>query len=80
MDTLKVKCQVNNGMFSNKVQATIQTGYGEVETLVSKDFVQNGKLVLKIDHETDDDIYVFIPGDLVKGDRYVKVNKRITEV
>lgn len=80
MEKIELKCQIEKGMFSDEVQATFDTGYDRVQTLVSGDLVHNGKLVLQVDQETDDDIYVFVPGEITKGNRYIKVRKKLIEV
>jgi hypothetical protein len=80
MDYLELKCNVEKGMFSNEVQVTFDTGYDQIQTLVSEDFIHNGKVVLKIDSESEDDIHVLVPGDIIKGNRYIKIKRKIAEV
>lgn len=80
MEKLSVKCEVQNGMFANESFVTIDTGYGDVQALVSKDLIENGEIELSINSESDDEFFVVIPGEVTKGQRIVRFKRPIPEV
>lgn len=75
MEKIRVKCAVSGGMFSDEVQATIDTGYGQVETLIPARLVREGELDLVLDHESPEDFFAFIPGEVTKGKHFVRIKK-----
>jgi molybdopterin-binding protein len=75
--TIKVKCEIEKGMFQSEVNVKINTGYQVVESLISKNLVNEDFIELKIDDIEDNDMFVIIPGDITKGERIVKFKKPI---
>ena len=83
MKKIRAKCQVQEGMFNSESFVTINTGYGEVQSLVSSELIDNGKIELTLDsdnEDTEDFFVVIIPGEVIKGNRLVKLKKNISEV
>jgi hypothetical protein len=75
MEKIAVKCKVKNGMFPNESFITINTGYGDVQSLVAKELIQNGEIELSIDAEIGDELFVIIPGEVTKGQRLVRLKR-----
>ena len=80
MEKLLVRCEVQEGMFSNESFVTIKTGYDEVQSLVSKDLIENGKIELAVDTKSDAEFSVIIPGEITKGQRLVRLKRPTPEV
>jgi molybdopterin-binding protein len=80
MKTIKVKCEIEEGMFQSEVNVKINTGYQVVESLISKNLVNEDFIELKIDDIEGNDMFVIIPGDITKGERIVKFKKPISAV
>ena len=80
MEKVRAKCRVQEGMFNSESFVTIDTGYEEVQSLVSSELIDDDKIELTIDSEDKEDFFVIIPGEVTKGSRLMKLKKSIPEV
>lgn len=75
--SINIKCDAQDGFLSNESFVTINTGFDYIETLCSKDLILNNEINLRIDSETEESLFVIIPGDIIVGNRILKLNKSL---
>jgi len=77
---MEIQCKASQGMFSDELKVEIDTGYDHVEFFASSDLVKNGRVSLRKDSENEVDVFVFIPGEIIKGNRFVRIKKSILNI